>query len=174
MAEFDYDQNSLDMADILPHFQSHITGLRHGRPTWRNGPDTRKVIMEIVTNRPLDPAAMFEKIRKSEAGSVLLHYAVVKSQTGGRVSAGIHFEKAGDIEGELHALAADIKQRWKIEDVLLVRRIGTLEIGDIISLIAVSSPDSNDAFEACRSGLGKFKKMTTLKKTERFLGKERT
>ena len=56
----------------------------------------------------------------------------------------------------------------------MVRRLGILDVGDIISLIAVSSPDSNDAFEACRYGLGKFKKMTTLKKTERFLGKERT
>ena len=130
--------------------------------------------MVIVTKNPVDPGTMFERIRKSEAGSVLLHYAVVKSQAGDRVSAGIHFEKAGDIEEELHALAADIKQRWKIEDVLLVRRIGTLDIGDIISLIAVSSPGSNDAFEACRYGLEKFKKMTTLKKTERFLGKEKT
>jgi molybdopterin synthase catalytic subunit len=130
--------------------------------------------MEIVTNRPVEPGAMFEKIRKSRAGSVLLHYAVVKSQTGDRVSAGIHFEKAGDMEGELRAIAADIKQRWNIEDVLLVRRLGILDVGDIISLIAVSSPDSNDAFEACRYGLGKFKKMTTLKKTERFLGKEGT
>jgi molybdopterin synthase catalytic subunit len=55
----------------------------------------------------------------------------------------------------------------------LVRRIGILDIGDIISLIAVSSPVSNDAFEACRYGLEKFKKMSSLKKTERFLGKER-
>jgi molybdopterin synthase catalytic subunit len=111
------------MADILADFHSHEDALRCSLPIWRDGSDTGKVIMEIVTNRPVDPGAMFEKIRKSGAGSVLLHYAVVKSQTGDRVSAGIHFEKAGDIEGELHALAADIKQRWKIEDVLLVRRI---------------------------------------------------
>ena len=57
--------------------------------------------------------------------------------------------------------------------MLLVRRIGILDIGDIISLIAVSSPVSNDALEACRYGLEKFKKMSSLKKTERFLGKER-
>ena len=130
--------------------------------------------MIIVTKDPVDTATMFEKIQKSEAGSILLHYAVVKSQTGDRVSAGIHFVKAGDIEVELHAIAEDIKQRWNIEDVLLVRRIGILDVGDIISLIAVSSPVSNDAFEACRYGLEKFKKMTTLKKTERFLSKERT
>jgi molybdopterin synthase catalytic subunit len=74
----------------------------------------------------------------------------------------------------LSEIAADIKQRWNIEDVLLVRRIGTLEVGDIISLIAVSSPVSTDAFDACRHGLERLKKMSTLKKTERFLGKERT
>lgn len=130
--------------------------------------------MEIVTNKPVDPATMFQKIRKSEGGSVLLHYAVVKSQTGGQVSAGIQFEKAGDIEGELHAIAVDIKQRWKIEDVLLVRRIGILDVGDIISLIAVSSPASTDAFDACRHGLERLKKMSTLKKTERLIGKEMT
>jgi molybdopterin synthase catalytic subunit len=127
--------------------------------------------MEIVTSKPVDSAAMFERIWKSEAGSVLLHYALVKSQTGEQTSAGIEFEKAGDIEGELHAIAEDIKQRWKIEDVLLVRRIGILNVGDIISLIAVSSPTSSDAFDACRHGLERLKKMSTLKKTERFVGK---
>jgi len=130
--------------------------------------------MEIVTNKPVDPGTMFERIRKSEAGSVLLHYAVVKSQTGGRESAGIQFEKSGNMEGELSEISADIKQRWNIEDVLLVRRIGTLGVGDIISLIAVSSPASTDAFYACRHGLERLKKMSTLKKTERFIGKDRT
>jgi molybdopterin synthase catalytic subunit len=130
--------------------------------------------MEIVTNKPVDPGTMFERIRKSEAGSVLLHYAVVKSQTGDRESAGIHFEKSGNMEGELSEISADIKQRWNIEDVLLVRRIGTLGVGDIISLIAVSSPASTDAFYACRHGLERLKKMSTLKKTERFIGKDRT
>ncbi len=129
--------------------------------------------MILTTKNPIDPNGMYDRIRKSEAGSVLLHYAVVKSQAGDRVSAGIHFEKAGNIEEELSGIAEELKQRWNLEDVLLARRIGVLEIGDIISLIAVSSPSSNDAFDACRYGLERLKKMTTLKKTERFLAKER-
>ena len=87
---------------------------------------------------------------------------------------GIHFDKVGDTEDELSAIAADIKKRWNIEDVLLIRRIGTLDIGEIISLVAVSSTSSSGAFDACRHGLDRLKKMTTLKKTERFLGMERT
>ncbi|MCX5908738.1 MAG: molybdenum cofactor biosynthesis protein MoaE [Deltaproteobacteria bacterium] len=53
-------------------------------------------------------------------------------------------------------------------DVLLVRRIGPLKVGDVISLVAVSSPTSNDAFEACHYGLEKLRKMVSINKTEMF------
>jgi molybdopterin synthase catalytic subunit len=122
--------------------------------------------MEIVTKAPLDPGRLFEQLRKNGSGSTLFHYAVVKSQTGDKVSTGILFEKNGDMEAELAEISADIKGRWNVDDVLPARRIGTLKIGDVISLIAVSSSASNDAFEACRFGLERLKKMVSLRKTE--------
>jgi molybdopterin synthase catalytic subunit len=125
--------------------------------------------MEIVTDGPIRPEGMFDNIRKSEAGSVIFHYAVVKSQIGGGASVGIEFQRAGDMEGEMSTISADLKQRWNIEDVLLVRRIGQLKVGDIISLIAVSSSASEDAFTACRHGLERLKKLKTLKKTEKLI-----
>ncbi len=128
--------------------------------------------MIVITKDAVDPKTMYERIGKSEAGSILLHYAVVKGQAGERASAGIHFERAGEVESELSAIEADIKERWNVEDVLLVRRIDTLEIGDVISLIAVSSPTSQDAFDACRHGLERMKRMKTLKKTERLVSRE--
>jgi molybdopterin synthase catalytic subunit len=122
--------------------------------------------MEIVTEAPLDPGRLFGQLRKSGSGSILFHYAVVKSRAGDKVSAGIRFERNGDMEAELAGISADIKGRWPVDDVLLVRRIGTLDIGDVISLVAVSSPASHDAFEACRFGLERLKKMVCLRKTE--------
>ena len=74
---------------------------------------------------------------------------------------------------EYGVLRCILKRRWNLEDVPLVRRIGTLDIGEIISLTEVSSPSSNDAFDACRHGLARLKKIATLRKTERFLAKER-
>lgn len=124
--------------------------------------------MEMVTEAPLDPGKLFEKIRKTGSGSVLFHYAVVKGEAGDRASSGIRFERNGDIEAELAGIAADVRGRWNVDDILLIRRIGTLKIGDVISLVAVSSPTSNDAFEACRFGLERLKKMVNLKKTELF------
>lgn len=131
--------------------------------------------MEIVMEPPLDPGKMFERIRKSKAGSVIFHYVIVKGRTVDRESSGIRFERGGDMEAELAEISANIKGCWTTDDVLLVRRIGTLRIGEVISLIAVSSAASNDAFEACHYGLERLKKMTSIKKTELFRdqGKQR-
>jgi molybdopterin synthase catalytic subunit len=124
--------------------------------------------VEIVTEVLLDPGRLFEQIQKFGSGSLLFHYAVVKSHAGDKVSLGILFERNGDMEAELAEISADIKGRWHVDDVLLVRRIGTLKIGDVISLVAVSSTASNDSFEACRYGLERLKKMTSIRKTELF------
>jgi molybdopterin synthase catalytic subunit len=125
--------------------------------------------MGIVTESPLDPGRLFEKLRKQDAGSVIFHYAIVKRQTGEKQSSGIRFERSGDLESELSEIEADIKNRWNINDVLLVRRIGLLQVGDLISLVAVSSSASNDAFEASQYGLARIRKMLSLKKTELYL-----
>ena len=124
--------------------------------------------MEVITEIPLNPGSLFAQIDKKGSGSVLFHYAVVKDRAGSRTSTGIRFERNGNTETELAEIARDIKGRWNIDDVLLVRRIGTLTVGDVISLVAVSSPASNDAFEACRFGLERLKKMVSLRKIEIF------
>jgi len=125
--------------------------------------------MHIVTEIPLDSRRLFEKLRKQEAGSVIFHYAVVKGQAGEKRSSGILFERGGDMESELSEIEADIRQRWHIDDILLVRRLGRLEIGDFISLVAVSADASKDAFEACQYGLARIRKMATIRKTELVL-----
>ncbi len=70
------------------------------------------------------------------------------------------------MEAELAAITAAVKERWNVDGVLPIRRVDMLKIGDVISLVAVSAPASNDAFEACRFGLERIKKMGTLRKTE--------
>lgn len=88
--------------------------------------------------------------------------------TGDKVTASICYERNGDMETELAAIAADLRSQWHIDDVLLVRRLGTLQVGEVISLVAISSPNSKDAFEACQYDVERFKKMTTLRKCEAF------
>jgi molybdopterin synthase catalytic subunit len=125
--------------------------------------------MNIVTETPLDAGNLFERLRKREAGSVIFHYAVVKGRAGEKRSSGILFERGGDMESEMSEIEADMRTRWNVDDILLVRRLGRLQIGDFISLVAVSADASKDAFEACQYGLARIRKMATIGKTELVL-----
>ena len=125
-------------------------------------------MVKLVEN-PIDPAGVYDSICSAFSGSVVLHYAVVKKQAGsGKATACIEYSSLGDTLQELEAIARELEGRWKLEDVLLIRRTGCLGVGDIISLVAASSPNSEDAFEACKHGISCIKKMTTIRKAEKF------
>jgi molybdopterin synthase catalytic subunit len=70
------------------------------------------------------------------------------------------------METEMDGIAEHLKSRWLLEDVLLIRRLGSLKTGEIIALVAVSSPNSKDAFAACEHAISHLKKMTTIDKKE--------
>ncbi len=125
--------------------------------------------MVLVSHDPIDPSTLYGQIGKEFAGSVVFHYAVVKEQGGhGGVTSGIEYEAVGNTESELEEIAVELREKWKLEDVLLIRRVGRLGIGDIISLVAASSPNSEDAFASCRHGISRLKKMTTIRKMESY------
>ncbi|UCG84207.1 MAG: molybdenum cofactor biosynthesis protein MoaE [Dehalococcoidia bacterium] len=123
--------------------------------------------MEIVTADYINPNEIYDKIQKETVGSVVLHFAVVRERTGNQVTQTIEFQPAGDIESELKSIADSMRDRWQIEDMLIIRRIGVLHVGDVMSLVAASAPHREDAFDACRYGVESLKQMRTIKKTER-------
>lgn len=125
-------------------------------------------MVKLVEN-PIDPAVVYNSICSAFSGSVVFHYAVVKQKAGsGKSTTSIEYKAQGDSIMELEGIAGELERFWKLEDVLLIRRMGRLNVGEIISLVAASSPNSEDAFEACKFGIARMKKMTTIHKTETF------
>jgi molybdopterin synthase catalytic subunit len=123
-----------------------------------------------VSDAAIDPEEIYGLIGKSKSGSVLLHFAVVRERTGEQVTTGIEFRAEGDAEAELAGIAEEIRGKWDVDDVVLSRRLGKLEVGDVIGLVAVSCPRSKDVFEACQYGVSRLKQMTTIRKSEVFGG----
>ncbi|MHB8841370.1 MAG: molybdenum cofactor biosynthesis protein MoaE [Candidatus Aquicultor sp.] len=125
--------------------------------------------MELITEEPIIPEEMFTKIETVGSGSLLFHYAVVKGLAEDKPTEGIRFFNGGGADVELALIVKDMRNQWNIDDVLLVRRLGTLTVGDIISLVGVSATRSNDAFEACLFGLERLKNMASINKRELYL-----
>jgi molybdopterin synthase catalytic subunit len=125
--------------------------------------------MEICSSSPIDPAEIYDTLVKNGAGSVLLHYAVVKPVAGAAgTTVSIDYCSIGDSEAELRGIAREMVADYNLEDVIIVRRTGRLSLGDIISLVAASAASSEDAFNACRQGLTRLKAMKTIVKEESF------
>lgn len=125
--------------------------------------------MVKLVDTAIDPADVYNSICSAFSGSVVFHYAVVKKQAGsGKSTTFIEYSANGDTLGELEGIAVELERSCKLEDVLLIRRTGTLNVGDIISLVAASSPNSDDAFAACKCGISRLKKMATITKSEKF------
>jgi len=123
--------------------------------------------MVLITTDPIDPHGAYDMIASKSAGSVLIHYAVVKTQEGkGGVTCHIDYALAGDAEEELRSIAGEIVGSRGIEDILLIRRSGRVGVGEIISLVAASSPSSEDAFAACKLAIGRLKTMRSIVKSE--------
>ncbi len=122
--------------------------------------------MEMISTNPIDPGKVYELLKKDNAGSVVFHYAVVRETTENRTTKSIEYQENGDLEQELRTISEEIQNRWKIGEVLIIRRLGRLIIGDIISLVAVSSSHREEAFSACSYGVDRLKEMITVMKKE--------
>ena len=55
----------------------------------------------------------------------------------------------GMTEQALEEIEAEAHRRWPLEATLIVHRVGRLEAGERIVLVAVGSPHREAAFEAC-------------------------
>jgi molybdopterin synthase catalytic subunit len=123
--------------------------------------------MVRITAEPIDPSKMYQLLSSKGAGSVVLHFAVVKPQKGkGGTTSYIDYSTQGDAEAEMQAIVDELSATFSLVDILLIRRTGRLGLGEIISLAAASSPNSEDAFAACKMGIGRLRKMKTIVKNE--------
>jgi molybdopterin synthase catalytic subunit len=123
--------------------------------------------MVKITTEPIDPSQVHSMISSRGAGSVVFHYAIVKPMAGaGGTTSFIDYSSSGDTDAELNDIDGSLSAEFDVEDVLLIRRTGRIGLGEIISLVAASSSNSEDAFAACKTGLSRLKKMKTIAKNE--------
>lgn len=105
--------------------------------------------MISLTNEPIDYHALTESVRSSNSGAVVLFLGTVRELTAGRRTVALDYEGYPAMaEAKLAELEAEACQRWPVDRVGIVHRLGHLELGDISVAVAVSCPHRQQAFEA--------------------------
>jgi molybdopterin synthase catalytic subunit len=76
-------------------------------------------------------------------------------------------------EKELRRIGDEIRSRWEnIENVAIVHRIGHLEVGETIVVIALSAAHREGVFEAARYAIDRLKEIVPIWKKEVWRGGE--
>ncbi len=106
-----------------------------------------------VQTEDFDAAAELKAIARArnDVGGIVSFIGVVRAGEGAdRVSAMTLEHYPGMTERELERIEAEARQRWPLEDCLVIHRHGRLEPGDQIVLVITAAAHRQAAFEACQ------------------------
>jgi molybdopterin synthase catalytic subunit len=104
-----------------------------------------------VQTEDFDPGAEMARLHagRGDIGAVVSFLGLVRDENNGERLTSMTLEHfPGMTERELERIAEDARERWKLDDVVVIHRVGTLKPGDRIVLVVTASRHRQAAFEA--------------------------
>jgi molybdopterin synthase catalytic subunit len=121
----------------------------------------------VVTEQPLDPAALSALVQSADMGAVVMFAGVVRNNFEGRATARLQYEAYVPMAVRvLGDIAAEARTRWDTGAIAVHHRIGTLEIGETAVLVVVAAPHRHAAFEAAEWIMDRIKAVAPIWKKE--------
>ena len=121
-----------------------------------------------ITRNPIRPEAAIETVRRKAYGAVIAYVGTVRDVSHDRRV--IFMEHQALLQDmarqELERIAQEIKDKWHLEDVSIIHRIGKLRTGEILLVVAIGAPHRVEAFEACQYAIDSFKEVSSQWTTE--------
>lgn len=121
-----------------------------------------------MTRDPLSVDDVVARLADPAIGAVATFVGVVRGDTDGREVRYLHYEAYPDMaEEQLRQIGEEIRQRWPgTNEVAIVHRIGRLQIGEVIVVIAISSAHRQDVFSATHYAIDRLKQIVPIWKKE--------
>ncbi|MEX1230384.1 MAG: molybdenum cofactor biosynthesis protein MoaE [Planctomycetaceae bacterium] len=122
-----------------------------------------------LTDAPIDYTALTEQIRSVQAGAVVLFLGTVREMTQGRKTLCLDYEAYPEMAiAKMRELAAETRERWPVERLGIVHRLGHLDLGEISVAVAVSCPHRQQAFAAGQHLIDRLKDVVPIWKKENW------
>jgi molybdopterin synthase catalytic subunit len=123
----------------------------------------------VLTDAPLDPCTLLQSVPSATDGAVVLFSGVVRGATAGRAVDYLTYEAYGEmVIPVLVDLAEEAQARFSIGKVAVHHRIGRVEIGGTVVLVAVAAPHRHDAFAAAAYLMDRIKDIVPIWKCEHW------
>ena len=122
-----------------------------------------------VTDQPLDARETEAAVADPSCGAVLTFTGQVRDNARGQAVTELAYEAYAEAaERMMTGIAEEITERWGIERVAIVHRVGVLGPGEASVVISVASPHRPEAFDACRHAIERLKEVVPIWKKEHY------
>ena len=123
----------------------------------------------FIVREKIDTQAVLAKLKKTADGAAVIFEGVVRDNSRGRRTLYLNYEAYEEMAlKQMDGLIAQALQQFPIRAVVIVHRLGRLEIGETSVLIAVASAHRAAAFDACRWLIDTLKRTVPIWKKEHF------
>lgn len=123
--------------------------------------------MVELTHQPIETHLLTDRVRRNHCGAVVLFLGTVRDLTGDEVTVALEYQAYAPMaEKKMREIEAEIRTRFPVGDILMVHRLGRMEVGEAAVAVAVSSPHRKEAFEACSQAMDRLKEVVPIWKKD--------
>jgi molybdopterin converting factor subunit 1 len=120
-----------------------------------------------VSEEPLSLEEVVRAVTSEEQGGVVTFTGVVRRESRGKRIVRLEYEAyRGMAERKMGEIGAGLAAEFPGVRVAMVHRVGTLQVGELAVVIAVSAPHRAAAFDACRAAIDRLKETVPIWKKE--------
>ena len=120
-----------------------------------------------VVETPLDVNEVIRAVEDPTAGAIVSFIGTVRDNSLGKAVTGLTYEAyPAAAEKMLARVADEIAEKWGLQRVAIMHRIGHLPVGEASVVIAVAAPHRHAAFEACEYVIVRLKEIVPIWKKE--------
>jgi MoaE-MoaD fusion protein len=122
-----------------------------------------------LTRDPIIAMTFVQHVRGASDGAIVTFDGFVRNESHGRATLYLEYEAYETMAvAKLSEIGGQIHEKFQIDRVAIVHRLGRLEIGETSVYIAVSAPHRGAAFDACRFAIDTLKRTVPIWKKEYF------
>jgi molybdopterin synthase catalytic subunit len=122
-----------------------------------------------ITREDFSIDEIVQKIKAKEIGAIVSFIGIVRGKSKDKIvdKFGIQVSEEMVIR-QLEKIRAETLQKFKVNQIAIVQRIGSLKVSESILLIVVGATHRDEAFKACRDVLEQIKKVTKMWEKETY------
>ncbi len=122
-----------------------------------------------ITREPIQTHDLARQLKTAQDGAVVIFEGIVRDHSRDQKTLYLEYEAYEPMAiRKLEEIGQEAKQKFAIDRIAMVHRLGRLEIGETSVAIIVTSAHRGAAFEACRYAIDRLKQTVPIWKKEFF------